>query len=125
MSAYYKDVKDLVHEAAFYGKTGSFYTGYGNLDYANIRGFHVNLERMDGRLRTYINYNYQVSTGKASNPGDQNIVEIYEEESRQNERDPKDILMDYDRSHRLIANIELQYQSKMKALKYLVHIYSI
>jgi len=105
VSAYYKDVKDLIHEAAFYGKTGSFYTGYGNLDYANIRGFYISLDRADGRFRTYINYNYQVSTGKASNPGDQNIVEIYEEESRQSARDPKDILMDYDRTHRLIANL--------------------
>jgi len=105
VSAYYKDVKDLIHEAAFYGKTGAFFTGYGNLDYANIRGFHINLERMIGKISTYINYNYQVATGKASNPGDQNIVEIYEQTDRQNDRDPKDILMDYDRSHRLISNI--------------------
>jgi outer membrane receptor protein involved in Fe transport len=105
VSAYYKDVKDLVHEAAFFSNTGDFYVGYGNLDYANIRGFHVNLEKMDSKFKTYFNYNYQISTGKASDPGDQNIVEVYEDLKRQTERSPKDILMDYDRTHRFVANI--------------------
>ncbi|MBU2491684.1 MAG: TonB-dependent receptor [Bacteroidetes bacterium] len=112
VSAYYKDVKDLIHEAIYFSNNGNYHIKYGNLDYANIKGFHVNLEQLGKNWKAYINYNYQVATGKASGPGSQNIIEVYENPALQKDRDPEDILMDYDRSHRLVANLSYRWKNK-------------
>ncbi len=112
VSAYYKDVKDLIHEAIYFSNSGDYHIKYGNLDYANIKGFHVNLEQLGRNWKAYINYNYQVATGKASGPGAENIIEVYEDPTRQTERDPEDILMDYDRTHRLVANLSYGFGRK-------------
>ena len=74
VSAYYKDVKNLIQTAYYYDEQQSVYRTYINRDYADIKGFHVNVERSYGMLRGYVRYNYESATGKSSNdlnaPGD-------------------------------------------------------
>jgi len=108
VSAYYKNVKNLIEEAIYYDSQQNFYTTYANRDYANISGFHFNLEKEAGFFRSYVKYTYQSATGKSSNRS--NAPVVYFEQPPVGQQsvvlpDPKDIYMDYDRTHRAIANI--------------------
>ncbi|MBD3291147.1 TonB-dependent receptor [candidate division KSB1 bacterium] len=115
VSAYYKDVKNLI-EAAFY-KTegGESYQSYINKDYADIKGFHVNLERNTGFIRGYIRYNYESAKGKNSNPDNLAVpvtitnYELSEEElaDLKEQRFPEDVYLDYDRTHKAVFNLRL------------------
>lgn len=110
VSAYYKDVKDLIQSAYFQNNSGTRYETYVNLDYADIKGFHVNLERNTGRLRGYIRYNYESATGKSANADNLNVAPIYfqttpEDASDLSGRFPEDVYLDYDRTHKAVFNL--------------------
>ena len=64
VSAYYKNVKNLIEEAIYFDSQQNYYTTYANRDYANINGFHFNLEKETGFFRSYVKYTYQSATGK-------------------------------------------------------------
>ena len=65
-------------------------------------------EKSGQNVSAYLNYNFQVATGKAPGPGSAvEEIYIYEDPTVSYARDPKDVLMDYDRTHRLIANVTL------------------
>ncbi|MBN2281084.1 MAG: TonB-dependent receptor [Candidatus Marinimicrobia bacterium] len=107
ISAYYKDVKNLVQTAYYYDEQQSVYRTYINRDYADIKGFHVNVERQTGLLRGYVRYNYESATGKSSN--DLNAPVTYFETPDPNYGkvdlpDPEDIYLDYDRTHKIVLN---------------------
>jgi outer membrane receptor protein involved in Fe transport len=107
VSAYYKNVKNLIEEAVYFDSQQNYYTTYANRDYANINGFHFNLEKEAGFFRSYIKYTYQSATGKSSNTSDAPVVYFEQPPVGQLSvvlPDPKDIYMDYDRTHRVIAN---------------------
>jgi len=107
ISAYFKDVNDLTEQAVYVNSGNEAYINYINRDYANIKGFHVNLERVSNILNFYIRYNYQTAKGKASSPGGA-LVTLYEtplgDGTTVDLPDPRDIYMDYDRTHRFVAN---------------------
>jgi outer membrane receptor protein involved in Fe transport len=110
ISAYYKDVKDLIQTAFFVNKGGEAYTTFVNLDYADIKGFHFSLEKNTQKLRGYIRYNYEIATGKSSNASNLDVAPIFSESGDaliegQSERFPEDVLLDYDRSHKAVFNI--------------------
>lgn len=108
ISAYYKDVKDLVQHVYYEDETGNLYETFANREYADIKGFHINLERHSGQLTTVIRYNYQVATGKSATPFDADIKYIEnpdEGELPVELPDPEDVLLDYDRTHRLVSNV--------------------
>jgi len=115
VSAYYKDVKDLVESAFYKTEGGESYRTYINRDYADIKGFHVNLERSVGFLRGYIRYNYEVAKGKNSNPDNLAVPVTFfnytpsEEElaDLREQRFPEDVYLDYDRTHKMILNLRL------------------
>ncbi|MCK5347350.1 MAG: TonB-dependent receptor, partial [Candidatus Heimdallarchaeota archaeon] len=50
VSAYYKDVKNLVETAFYKNAEQATYATYVNRDYADIKGFHVSLEKTDGPI---------------------------------------------------------------------------
>ncbi len=116
-SAYFKDVKDLIERAFYYDYNERFYQTFHNRDYANIRGFHISLESKGTFLNSYVRYNYQVATGKASNAFDAPVT-YYERpaagQAGVDLPDPEDILLDYDRTHRLIFNLQAFTPSTMK-----------
>ncbi len=112
ISAYYKDVKNLVETAYYYDEQQAVYRTYINKDYADIKGFHVNIERRDGAIRGYVRYNYESATGKSSN--DLNAPVTYFEIADpvyglEQLPDPADVYLDYDRTHKAVFN--LRYKS--------------
>ncbi len=113
VSAYYKDVKNLVESAFYKTEGGESYRTYINRDYADIKGFHVNLERVSGALRGYVRYNYEVAKGKNSNPDNLAVPVTFfnyqpsEEELADlaEQRFPEDVYLDYDRAHKMVCNL--------------------
>ncbi len=113
VSAYYKDVKNLVESAFYKTEGGESYRTYINRDYADIKGFHVNFERVTGSLRGYLRYNYEEAKGKNSNPDNLAVPVTFfnytpsEEELADlaEQRFPEDVFLDYDRKHKVIVNV--------------------
>ena len=115
ISAYYKDVKNLIETAYYYDEQQAVYRTYINQDYADIKGFHINLERRYGAIRGYARYNYESATGKSSN--DLNAPVTYFEVADpvyglEQLPDPADVYLDYDRTHKAVFN--LRYKSPKK-----------
>ncbi len=110
VSAYYKDVKDLIQSAYYQNTSGTTYATYVNLDYADIKGFHVSLERNIGSIRGYIRYNYESATGKSANADNLDVAPIYTESGNTEDeglsgRFPEDVYLDYDRTHKAVFNL--------------------
>ncbi|MCX6145248.1 MAG: carboxypeptidase regulatory-like domain-containing protein [Ignavibacteriales bacterium] len=103
MSGYYKDVRDLLQQAIYSSKQGNYVT-YINRDYADIRGFRVGIAKRSGMLTGTLNYTYGVATGKNSSSDGNQIPTIYES-GPSKDPVPQDILMDFDRTHNLVANV--------------------
>lgn len=116
VSAYYKDVKDLVETAYYYDEQQAVYRTYMNRDYADIKGFHVSLEKIGGALRGFVRYNYESATGKSSNDLDAPVT-YFEKPAPGQEAielpDPEDVYLDYDRTHKAVFNI--RYMSSPQA----------
>ncbi|UCH62518.1 MAG: TonB-dependent receptor [Fidelibacterota bacterium] len=116
VSAYYKDVKDLVETAYYYDEQQAVYRTYMNRDYADIKGFHVSLEKISGTARGFVRYNYEAATGKSSNDLDAPVT-YFENPAPGQEAidlpDPEDIYLDYDRTHKAVFNI--RYQTSAQA----------
>lgn len=108
VGAYYKDVTDLIETAYFYDDQQSVYRTFINRDYADIKGFSVNIEQTIGEIRGYLRYNYEAATGKSSNTLDAPVT-FFENPPEGQESidlpDPGDVYMDYDRTHKLVANL--------------------
>ncbi|UCH09419.1 MAG: TonB-dependent receptor, partial [Fidelibacterota bacterium] len=103
VSAYYKDVKDLVETAYYSDSSNTIYGTYTNRDYADIKGFHVSVEKLEGAVRGFIRYNYESAKGKSSNDMDAPVT-YFERPDREwgyvKLPDPEDVYLDYDRTHK-------------------------
>jgi outer membrane receptor protein involved in Fe transport len=113
LSAYLKNVSNLVQLAYYTDKDGFVYQTFDNREYADIKGFHINLEKRYGFLRGFARYNWESATGKSSSPlGAADRVVHYENESQKDQlRDPKDINLDFNRKHKLVVNLSYQTPS--------------
>lgn len=107
LSAYLKDVSNLVQDALYIDKSGNLYQTFNNREYADIKGFHVNLEKNYGNLTGFVRYNWQAVTGKASSAiGAVSSVVYYESDPASDILPaPEDIHLDYDRTHRVLVNL--------------------
>lgn len=110
VSGFYKDVKNLIQMANLYDNAQNLYMSYVNRDYADIRGFHIALTQRKGLVTGKLSYNYGVATGKSSTPF--NAQPIYYEQPPEGQPpaklpSPKDILMDFDRTHNIILSLML------------------
>ncbi|HCA81902.1 MAG TPA: TonB-dependent receptor [Bacteroidetes bacterium] len=105
ISGYYKDVRDLLQQAIYSSKQGNYVT-YINRDYADIRGFRIGFARRRGMLTGTLNYTYGVATGKNSSSDGNQVPTIYES-GLSRDPVPQDILLDFDRTHNLVANLGL------------------
>ncbi|MFC2088041.1 TonB-dependent receptor domain-containing protein [Calditrichota bacterium] len=88
LTAYYKDVTGLIGTRYFefrdaYTNQYTAYTLYINEDYANIKGFEINLDmRPDGHFSGGLSYTFSVAKGSASSeteqyPGTQESTKLY------------------------------------------------
>jgi outer membrane receptor protein involved in Fe transport len=108
VSGYYKDVKNLVEMANFTDMNGYKFSTFINRDYADIRGFRVGVAKRRGWLTGSVNYNYSVATGKSSTPFNAQLS--YTEAPAEGQLpvvlpSPRDILLDFDRTHNVIVNL--------------------
>lgn len=115
VSAYYKDVKDLVESAYYEDSKKEVYRTYINRDYADIKGFHLSLEKITGNWRGYVRYNYESATGKSSNALDAPVTYYEIPDPKYGSvqlPDPEDVYLDYDRTHKLLFNLRYRTGNK-------------
>ncbi|MCF7804874.1 MAG: TonB-dependent receptor [Candidatus Marinimicrobia bacterium] len=108
ISAYYKDVKDLI-QRAFISGNSDIYATYINRDYADIKGFHIDLERHTGKINGYLRYNWEAATGKSSNALNAPVTYFKDpnpEFGFTELPDPQDIYLDFDRTHKIVMKLE-------------------
>ncbi len=107
LSAYLKDVSNLIQLASYTDRDGFVYETFDNREYADIYGFQVSLERNYGIFRGFIRYNWESSTGKSSSAlGSADRVKYYEDEPERSElKSPEDIYLDFNRLHKLVASL--------------------
>ncbi len=115
VSAYYKDVKNLVETAFYYDDQQIGYQTYVNRDYADIKGFHINLEKNYGNLKAYIRYNWESATGKSSNALDAPVTYFEKADPHYGMvklPDPQDVYLNYDRTHKIVMNVRYKTPGK-------------
>jgi outer membrane receptor protein involved in Fe transport len=110
VSGYYKDVKNLIQRAYYVDSKQALYSTFVNRDYADIRGFRIAVTKREGFITGSLNYTYGVATGKSSTPF--NASPTFSESGRDSFPSPKDPLLDFDRTHNLIANVSLSSDSR-------------
>lgn len=110
VSAYLKDVSNLLQFAVYEDNGGNRYFTFDNREYANIKGFQINLERNFGLLRGYVRYNWESAKGKSGSAiGSGARSEFFENDELDDILpSPKDIFLDFNRLHKLVANLTLR-----------------
>ncbi len=110
LSAYLKDVSNLLQYAIYVDNSGNQYETFINKEYADVKGFHINLEKNDGLIRGFVRYNWQSATGKsAAVLGSTARTVLYESEPSSDILPaPEDIYLDFDRTHKVLVNMSLQ-----------------
>ncbi|UCF64013.1 MAG: TonB-dependent receptor [bacterium] len=110
VSGYYKDVKNLIQQAIFFDERAGYGdSSYFNLDYADIRGFRVMLNKRSGLLTGSINYQYSYATGKSATATaakpifNRDTLGVVTSDLKN--VPTRDILLDFDRTHNLIITL--------------------
>ena len=107
ISAYYKEMRDMIQVRNFTGAYPRPYRAFGNLDFGTVKGFTVGYDlRRTGNVRLNANYTLQFADGTGSttqtalaliNAGLPNLRAI----------NP----FNYDQRHRIVANLDYRYGS--------------
>ena len=107
VSGYYKDVKNLIQQAQFTdNRAGYQVASYFNLDYADIRGFRVALNKRQGAFRGSLSYQYSYATGKS--PNATAATPLFSRDTLGTVTTDltnvptRDIVLDFDRKHNLV-----------------------
>jgi outer membrane receptor protein involved in Fe transport len=105
ISAYYKEMRDMIQVRNFTGAYPRPYRAFGNLDFGTVKGFTVGYDmRRTGNVRINANYTLQFADGTGSttetalaliNAGLPNLRSISP--------------LTYDQRHRIVANIDYRY----------------
>jgi outer membrane receptor protein involved in Fe transport len=105
ISAYYKEMRDMIQVRNFTGAYPRPYKAFGNLDFGTVKGFTVGYDlRRTGNVRMNANYTLQFADGTGSttqtalaliNAGLPNLRSI----------NP----FNYDQRHRIVANVDYRY----------------
>ncbi len=109
VSSYLKDISNLLQFAVYEDNGGNRYFTFDNREYANVKGFQVNLEKNQGLVRGYVRYNWESAKGKSGSAiGSGARSEFFENDAVGDILpSPKDIFLDYNRKHKLVANLRL------------------
>lgn len=110
ISGYYKDVKNLIQQSNFIdARAGYQVSSYFNLDYADIRGFRIMVNKKRGVLTGSINYQYGYATGKSATATA--ATPIFNRDTLGvvttdlTNVPTRDIILDFDRTHNLVFTI--------------------
>ena len=107
VSAYYKDISDLVDATFYIDKAGNNYQSYSNRDYSDVKGFFITLTKTDPNFELFIRYNYEAATGKSATSLDAPVYIRQDQSTAVSTDVPQaaDIYMNYDRTHKMVANV--------------------
>ena len=107
ISAFYKEMRDMIQVRNFVGAYPRPYKAYGNLDFGTVKGLTIGYDlRRTGNIRMNANYTLQFADGTGSttttalaliNAGLPNLRTI----------NP----FNYDQRHRIVANVDYRYGS--------------
>ncbi|KPL06789.1 TonB-dependent receptor, partial [bacterium SM23_57] len=110
ISGYYKDVKNLIQRSNFIDERAGYQvSSYFNLDYADIRGFRIMLNKRRGALTGSINYQYGYATGKSATATA--ATPIFNRDTLGvvttdlTNVPTRDIILDFDRTHNLVITV--------------------
>lgn len=107
VSAFYKDIIDLLATDEVRLQAGRSYTTYVNFDYASVQGFEVSLRKRYAANWSFdLNYTYQVAKGNRSTP----LTGFYDVIEGQ-PRATKEYYLDFDQRHSLSFNLALNSPS--------------
>ncbi|MBT3750520.1 MAG: TonB-dependent receptor [Bacteroidetes bacterium] len=107
LSAYNKNVSNLVQGAQYEDLDGNVYNSFDNREYADIHGIQIALDKKRGFIQANLRYNWESATGQASSPlGASDLVVHYENPNKVDKlRNPKDIFLDFNRLHKVVATL--------------------
>lgn len=110
VSGYYKDVKNLIQQSDFIDERAGYQvSSYFNLDYADIRGFRITLNKKRGALTGSVNYQYGYATGKSATATaatpifNRDTLGVVTTDLKN--VPTRDIILDFDRTHNIVFTI--------------------
>ncbi|MGH1364085.1 MAG: TonB-dependent receptor [Calditrichia bacterium] len=113
VSSYLKDVTNLLQFADYVDNNAVRYFTFDNREYANIKGFQVNLERNRGMFGGSIRYNWESAKGKSGSATGSGTRSTFDERGIETElASPEDVFLDYDRTHKLVVNSSMNTNDK-------------
>lgn len=109
LSAYLKDVSNLIQYAIYEDVGGNQYQTFDNKEYADVKGFHISIEKYSSWLNGFLRYNWESTTGKSAQVIGPVSRAVYYENDPQRTivPSPEDIPLDYDRTHKLVGNLRI------------------
>ncbi len=106
VTAYRKDIRNLLGTEVLRLFTGGYYARYINRDYANVKGVTISFEKRQtagiAGVGASIDYTYQVAKGNASDPNDAYLNTLSGLETLKQMRP-----LDWDRQHQINATLTL------------------
>ncbi|MDZ7400394.1 MAG: TonB-dependent receptor [candidate division KSB1 bacterium] len=106
VTAYRKDIRNLLGTEVLRLFTGGYYARYINRDYANVKGITVSLEKRQTAgitgVGASVDYTYQVAKGNASDPNDAYLNTLSGLETLKQMRP-----LDWDRQHQINATLTI------------------
>jgi outer membrane receptor protein involved in Fe transport len=110
VTAYFKDIRNLLGTEILHSITGIRYARYINRDYGNVKGLTVSLEKqVTGGFGATVDYTYQIAKGNASDPSSA-FLDVQAGREPQKQIVP----LDWDRTHSLNVSATIgnpQYHS--------------
>ncbi|MCB0265096.1 MAG: hypothetical protein KDH98_18265, partial [Calditrichaeota bacterium] len=109
VSAYYKDVTNLIQDAIYKDFQDVSYQTFVNREYADIKGFHISFEKTGGFINGYVRYNYETATANRPNTLDAPLTfqEAGLDGALFTENLPAlgDVYLNFDRTHKAVFNL--------------------
>ncbi|PCJ82705.1 MAG: hypothetical protein COA49_01190 [Bacteroidetes bacterium] len=107
VSAYYKEMRDMIQVRNFTGAYPRPYRAFGNLDFGTVKGFTVGYDmRRTGNVRLNASYTLQFADGTGSNT-ETALALINAGLPNLRSISP----LTYDQRHRIVANVDYRYGS--------------
>ncbi len=113
VTAFYKDIRNLLGTEVHKTFQGDRYARYINRDYAFVRGLTFEFEkRYSGGVGANIDYTYQIAKGNASDP---NSAFLDAQTDPPKETEKQMVPLDWDRRHQINASLSLGYPGNYMA----------
>ncbi len=110
VTAYYKDIRNLLGSEVKKTYQGDRYARYINRDYAFVRGITFEFEKRQSQgIGASIDYTYQISQGNASDP---NTAFLDAQTDPPKETEKQMVPLNWDRRHQINVSLNLGYPGK-------------